>query len=361
MVLMWIAAFAVLVWIGFLIYQSVMDYIENSESSSEPPQSSVSDSVSQPQSSSAPSQVQETEPLREVPVKAVVMSDEIYRDSAAMDAFLKSAAAMGANTVAVDYKDREGIVYHDTAVAMAIEGKAVSPGAVDLSEVAKAIRDAGLIPAARIYGFEDHTVSYQLRDVAGHYKDEDYLWYDNSPDKDGKAWLNPYNADARGYLTDLAAEAAEIGFEEIIMPGVHFPKGYQLEAINFGDTGGVSKSDLLRSFAGSLEQMLTEKGARLSIVVLASDISAPNGFTYGEDSALDIFDGQIYLDLSQTGPSDLPETVQNILTGRSGKYGAVLSADTASDAALETLSGIGVELLLITEDGTGYPETLHLK
>ena len=212
-----------------------------------------------------------------------------------------------------------------------------------------------MFPAALIYGFEDHTVSYQLRDVAGHYKDEDYLWYDDSPEKGGKAWLNPYNEDAQAYLLDLAAEAVEIGFEEIIMDGVHFPKGYQLDAINFGETGGVAKSDVLRSFADSMSEMLEGKGARLSMVVLASDITSPNGFTYGSESALELFDCKIYLDLTETSAENMTAEVTEILTDKTGDFGVMLfdSGDTAEQ--LETMKDLGAKSWFIRSWAEEYP------
>lgn len=339
LVLVWLLGIIALVWVGFYAYQPIMDFIDDSMNNSSSSQNSESlQTSSQLVSSSMPSQSQEPVlPVYDGVTKAVFLSRELYSVSDTLEAFLASAVNEGANTVVVEYKDDEGIVYHDTNVAMAIEGKAVSENATDLSIIAKTIRDAGLIPAARIYGFEDHTVSYQLRDVAGHYRDEDFLWYDDSPENGGKAWLNPYNEEARAYLLELADEAAELGFEEIVMSGVHFPKGYQLDAINFGETAGVSKSQILRDFSVSLEEALESRGARLSMVVLASDITSPNGFTYGEESALDIFSCKVYLDLTETNAAEISTVISSILADRTGDYGAVLTDDDAFVSQTEAL------------------------
>jgi len=331
-----------------------MDFIENggssqsSESSSSSSAASVSSSVS---SSSAPVK---QEPVYNGITKAVLLPEEISTEDQLKE-FLDNAAENGANTVVVTYKDKDGIVYHDTSAVLALEGYAVAEDASDLSEVAEAIRDAGMFPAALIYGFEDHTVSYQLRDVAGHYKDQDYLWYDDSPEKGGKAWLNPYNEDAQAYLLDLAAEAAELGFEEIIMDGVHFPKGYQLDAINFGETNGVSKSDVLRSFADSMNEMLEGKDARLSMVVLASDITSPNGFTYGSESPLELFDCKIYLDLTETDAEEMTAEVTEILTDKAGDFGVVIYSDGDSMDRLDALKAQGARSWLIRSWAEEYP------
>lgn len=351
--LMWLLGIGALVALGFYGYQSVMDFIENGGASQSSESSSVSSSAPVSSAVSSSSVPVKQEPVYNGITKAVLLPTEISGDQ--LEAFLDDAAENGANTVVVTYKDADGIVYHDTSAALALEGYAVAEEASDLSEVAKAIKDAGMFPAALIYGFEDHTVSYQLRDVAGHYKDEDYLWYDDSPEKGGKAWLNPYNEDAQAYLLDLAAEAAEIGFEEIIMDGVHFPKGYQLDAINFGETNGVSKSDVLRSFADSMSEMLEGKGARLSMVVLASDITSPNGFTYGSESALELFDCKIYLDLTETSAENMTAEVTEILTDKTGDFGVMLfdSGDTAEQ--LETMKDLGAKSWFIRSWAEEYP------
>ena len=351
--LMWLLGIGALVALGFYGYQSVMDFNENGGASQSSESSSVSSSAPVSSAVSSSSVPVKQEPVYNGITKAVLLPTEISGDQ--LEAFLDDAAENGANTVVVTYKDADGIVYHDTSAALALEGYAVAEEASDLSEVAKAIKDAGMFPAALIYGFEDHTVSYQLRDVAGHYKDEDYLWYDDSPEKGGKAWLNPYNEDAQAYLLDLAAEAAEIGFEEIIMDGVHFPKGYQLDAINFGETNGVSKSDVLRSFADSMSEMLEGKGARLSMVVLASDITSPNGFTYGSESALELFDCKIYLDLTETSAENMTAEVTEILTDKTGDFGVMLfdSGDTAEQ--LETMKDLGAKSWFIRSWAEEYP------
>lgn len=351
--LMWLLGIGALVALGFYGYQSVMDFIENGGASQSSESSSVSSSAPVSSAVSSSSVPVKQEPVYNGITKAVLLPTEISGDQ--LEAFLDDAAENGANTVVVTYKDADGIVYHDTSAALALEGYAVAEEASDLSEVAKAIKDAGMFPAALIYGFEDHTVSYQLRDVAGHYKDEDYLWYDDSPEKGGKAWLNPYNEDAQAYLLDLAAEAVEIGFEEIIMDGVHFPKGYQLDAINFGETGGVAKSEVLRGFADSLSEILDGMDARLSMVVLASDITSPNGFTYGSESALELFDCKIYLDLTETSAENMTAEVTEILTDKTGDFGVMLfdSGDTAEQ--LETMKDLGAKSWFIRSWAEEYP------
>ena len=351
-VLLWILVVAVLVGLGFYGYQLVMDYIENG-GASQSSESSLPSSSSQAVSSSTSSRPVRQEPVYSGVTKAVLLPQDI--SASALESFLENAKEHGANTVVVTYKDDEGIVYHDTAVSMAHEGYAVAENPDDLSEIAKAIKDAGLFPAALIYGFEDHTVSYQLRDVAGHYKDEEYLWYDESPDKGGKAWLNPYNEDAQNYLIDLAAEAAELGFEEIIMDGVHFPKGYQLEAINFGETNGVTKSEVLRSFTDSLREILEGKGARLSMVVLASDITSPNGFTYGESSAVEIFDCKLYLDLTETDSAQMQEVTEEILSGKTGDFGVFLTDQDAAEEQLDALKKLGAKNWFLRSWAEDYP------
>ena len=137
------------------------------------------------------------------------------------------------------------------------------------------------------------------------------------------------------------------------MDGVHFPKGYQLNAINFGETGGVAKSEVLRGFADSLSEILDGMDTRLSMVVLASDITSPNGFTYGSDSALELFDCKIYLDLTEE--EEPAAAVAEILADKAGDFGVMLfdSGDTAE--LLETVKDLGAKSWFIRSWAEEYP------
>ena len=348
LILVWLLVLAVLVAIGFSLYQTVMDYIEqrpSSPSQSDPSSAFSSSSVSQPVEQSAASQ---PEPEAPEVIRAVYASHTVYSDAEQWDQFLRATKAMGANTVVVEYKDEQGMVYHTSSVSAAVEGFAISPQAVDLAQVVQTIREYDMIPAASIYGFEDHTVSYQLREMAVWYAGSEYLWYDNSPSDGGQPWLNPYHSQAQQYLIQLAQEAAGLGFEQIWMAGLHFPTGYQLEYIDFGDTDGVSKSQLLGAFSQTLQDSLAEYDASLSVVVSVSDVISPNGFTYGEQSALELFDSKIYLDFTDVAQDQLEGAAQQLLSDEA--YGAVMQSEAMQSVLPEDMSSKDI-LVLSGADG----------
>ena len=144
--LMWLLGIGALVALGFYGYQSVMDFIENGGASQSSESSSVSSSAPVSSAVSSSSVPVKQEPVYNGITKAVLLPTEISGDQ--LEAFLDDAAENGANTVVVTYKDADGIVYHDTSAALALEGYAVAEEASDLSEVAKAIKDAVSIPVS---------------------------------------------------------------------------------------------------------------------------------------------------------------------------------------------------------------------
>ena len=48
-------------------------------------------------------------------------------------------------------------------------------------------------------------------------------WLDSTPALGGKSWLNPYMENARTYIAELAGDAAQKGFELIVLTDVNFP------------------------------------------------------------------------------------------------------------------------------------------
>ena len=77
----------------------------------------------------------------------------------------------------------------------------------------------------------------------------DGLWLDAQ--KDGNAWLNPYSAAAVEYVGDLVAEVQGMGFEQVVLTNVQFPKLSRKQ--DYGETSGVSRADQLKADIAALQ------------------------------------------------------------------------------------------------------------
>ena len=71
--------------------------------------------------------------------------------------------------------------------------------------------------------------------------------------------MNPYLQEARDYVTDIALELADLGFDEILLENFCFPTIGRPQLIAYGKYESVSKAETLSTFAQELSQMLVEK------------------------------------------------------------------------------------------------------
>ena len=245
------------------------------------------------------SQPEEPEEVQQQVLRAVYLAHSVLTDPAKREEFLNTAVKNGATAVVVDVKNENGAVLHRSNVKTASNALAISDVAVDLGETVEAIVQKGLRPIARIYAFEDSVASASLRRMACFYQNANLLWYDNDPSNGGRPWLNPYSQEAQEYVLQLAAESGELGFEEVMLAGLHFPRGYQLDNIYFGENVPENgKAAALEDFAGRIQERLEAMDVGMSVMIRALDILEPNDFTYGEGNPLDRFQCTVYIDFT---------------------------------------------------------------
>ena len=118
---------------------------------------------------------------------------------------------------------------------------------LDPARIAAIFREEGVIPVAQLAAFKDPISSRTDRSMAIHYGDG--LWLDAQ--KDGNAWLNPYSAAAVEYVGDLVAEVQGMGFEQVVLTNVQFPKLSRKQ--DYGETSGVSRADQLKADIAALQ------------------------------------------------------------------------------------------------------------
>ena len=283
----WVAAPHVLDWATHTWYTVVRD--RDLSASSAVSESASSGTQSTAASEPAASSVPEKEPEPEVKGTDIVtglwaeVDVTTLTDDAAIRAAAQQLKAAGADYGVVTLKDASGTVYYASAVAAAANGIVESPA--DPARIAAIFREEGIIPVAQIAAFKDPISSRTDRSMAIHYGDG--LWLDAQ--KDGNAWLNPYSAAAVEYVGDLVAEVQGMGFEQVILTNVQFPKLSRKQ--DYGETGGVSRADQLKAdiaalqsrFAGSVTLWFSYTLDQCNTSSVALDVPA---VTLGMDNLL---------------------------------------------------------------------------
>ena len=170
------------------------------------------------------------------------------------------------NAAAVTLKDAAGNVYFNSTTAL--------PGTVQLQEET----DAALAEVvaycqsteghsiARLSCFHDPKAANRDVENMGLKNTGGYIFYDGN----NSQGLDPAKPAAREYLCGLAKEAAELGFDEILLTDVSYPTVGKLNKIDYGEG---EKGGHLADFLEEMRAALAPYGVMLSIEVPKAVIS----------------------------------------------------------------------------------------
>ena len=104
-----------------------------------------------------------------------------------------------------------------------------------------------------------------------------YIWYDNH----NGHWLDPEKEQARAYVISLAVECAQLGFDELVLEEMHYPKTGRLQKIDYSGSQ-MAKPDALALFLTELREALEPYGTRVSLVLDEALLLAGSGADSGQ-------------------------------------------------------------------------------
>jgi hypothetical protein len=122
------------------------------------------------------------------------------------------------NALVIDLKGDAGVVPHASAAYAAALGAQAPVTVHDMPALLRSLRERGLYLIARIVVFKDDRLvrahpEWAVRDAQGE------VWHD----REGLAWLDPFQREAWDYSLAVAEEAARFGVDEIQFDYVRFP------------------------------------------------------------------------------------------------------------------------------------------
>ncbi len=174
------------------------------------------------------------------------------------------------NTVVLEMGNRRGGLNYESGVPLAGEAGAVpsarGEAAFDVSRLDE-LRSAGVRLVAELSSLKESYLGNLNTTYA-------VKWSDGRRWLDGEllGWLDPYNADSRKYVEDLTAELIGLGFDEVLLTNFSFPTTGLTDFTYFeGESvDGISRSDILASFASELREAADAAGGSISFEVAAS-------------------------------------------------------------------------------------------
>lgn len=180
-----------------------------------------------------------------------INSDEIVsKTQEQFKPFFDQIKADGYNAVLIELKSENGIICYNTNNEMAKKYGAIIENPIDINALVTAINSSGLTPIANISTLKDAKAPHVSNENSYAFSTQLATnWLDDSFDRGGKAWLNPYMDNARKYIVDLSKEISDAGFKSIALENVMFPDK---------NTGKLNTINQTKSYDLILKQLVDE-------------------------------------------------------------------------------------------------------
>ncbi len=226
------------------------------------------------------SEVQSTVELSELKVAYLPLST--VKNSEMLSNYIANIKSLGYNAVVLELKKEDGTIYYSTQNEMAASVKAVSPDAIqNLPEVVLQLKNENIIPIAQIHAFKDKIATKNSAAKILYTKHEGWSWFDAA---NGKPWLNPYSSEAQQYVTALACELADLGFENVMVSSIMFPDVSSFVNADFGPLEQtISHAEILSQYTVSLKAALNAKNAKLLLSYNGAQAQRENNVIYGAE------------------------------------------------------------------------------
>ena len=167
------------------------------------------------------------------------------------------------NAIMIDVKSVYGSFYYSTAISGAAKATVMDIKQVD-SLISELAQQKGVTLIARVPAFSDpeYSLKHQSQALPLY---NGALW----TDENNCYWMNPYSNDVQGYLTSIALELANLGFDEVLFDDFYFPDS---ERISW--TGSVTKQEAILDAADNLSANLLNQSIRLDLGTSDPEVAA---------------------------------------------------------------------------------------
>jgi hypothetical protein len=217
--------------------------------------------------------VETTPPEETTPEGGVLRAVEVSLDSLLAGTAQAELEAAGGNAILLNMKDEQGNLAYVSSLELA-KNAGASGADLAVNQAIAALKEDGVYLVARMDCFRDPMLPNYDPSLAIH-TNSGYRW----ADPDGLRWASPTNAQVRDYLAAVAAELAQLGFDEIVLDTAGYPTQGNLNYIKVGEAyDAASFSTVVTSFYRQVATAVEEQGGRLAV------ITTPQVLTDGQDA-----------------------------------------------------------------------------
>lgn len=237
------------------------------------------------------------------------------------------------NAIVMDVKNDEGRIVYNMQIPVVEEIGAGTNYVSDMEALIAKCKEKNIYLIARIVAFKDPFLADAKPEWCIRNQDGSIF-----RDKDGLAWINPYDQEVWEYLLDIAQEALRIGFDEVQFDYIRFSTDSGMKNVDFGEAAQEkSREEIITDFVIYASERVHKAGGAISADVYGVVIDSKTdqeivGQNYVEMSKyLDYISPMVY-------PSHYGPYNYNIPVPDAEPYRLVLEAMLSSKRVLAGIS-----------------------
>ncbi|MDF2892333.1 MAG: glycoside hydrolase [Clostridia bacterium] len=244
----------------------------------------------------------------QVEVKGIYMTGYTVADKKKFEGLIKLIDETELNAVVIDVKSDEGMVLYQTDLKdVQFTGANSKIIIEDIDAVLQYLDEKGIYTIARVVTFKDNKAASKFPNLAVK-TTSGTVWRD----RNGQAWLNPYNEEAWEYVLAIAEEAAVKGFKEIQFDYVRFPTDGNLKLIDYGALKNKNKAQAIGDFLKFARGRLSDMGAVASADVFGLVTTSEGDMNIGQQleylaDSVDVICPMVYPSHYGKGSYGVPE------------------------------------------------------
>ena len=218
-----------------------------------------------------------------VKAKGIYVTANTIAIPSRLEEMIKIAKENNINTFVIDVKEDVGTLSFDMPEYI----KNMNPGAnnkpkiKNIREIISRLKENNIYLIARVVSFKDPIYAKNNKNKSIVYK-KDGTQFSN---KDGLAWVSPYDRNLWNYNVEVSKEAARVGFNEIQFDYVRFPasNGGKLDSeLDYRNEKNESKVKAIQEYLKYAKENLEPLGVYLSVAVYGQVASSDDDMSLGQ-------------------------------------------------------------------------------
>ncbi|GIO25529.1 putative glycoside hydrolase [Ornithinibacillus bavariensis] len=216
---------------------------------------------------------------KKVDVKGIYLNRTSIREEN-VQKYIDLIKSTNLNAAVIDIKDDNGKLTYNSNIELANEiGSNSNPAINDLKKTIKRFKDEGIYTIARIVVFKDPYLAENKGDYAMKRKNGT-IWQDAA----GTKWVDPYKREVWDYITSIAQEVSDSGFDEIQYDYIRFPENGKRvdQEVSFDNPDRLSKAENILAFLKHSNDKLKNEPVYVSADIFGLVTTATNDMGIGQ-------------------------------------------------------------------------------